>query len=530
MIVRIAITILGLISPLVAGAECPSAWSANSESGRQLKQAVLEISSAKQAEISVCPSVVLRTEVPETLFGFNINHWHFERDLFDASTGGIPAKVTDALKEFPGALYRFPGGLVANRFSWEASVGPVTQREPLRSVQWSPPAKLMFGVDDYLALVDQVGGQPWYVLNLMGWDYQGLFTELDKDYVAQSNGRLAAHMLEKIGTDKPRYYQLGNELDRADYQWSHAKYIEHSRRSIDAIKLADPDARFVAFLREFNWKYRGSEQSRSMSKSSDFVRDVLTGLPEVNDFSLHFYYDARGGKEIHKFLPYRIKEFRKAIDYATDVREGKSPGVWITEHARGIQFGEVKAVEALPYTGNLSAAVSTGDFLIALAQMPEVQGASWHGLNSMPWKLFDDAADLRPNAVYWAMRVLRKVSMQRVLATFNSSPNNSAYAGGYDVRAVVFANATDDILGVWAANRASATTVTTLHMPTWANRKIELRHYYAAGEEGADPDQPDLQPRIQLESEPVTMRFDANGRLQLQLPPASVSSFSLTRL
>jgi len=529
VIVRPIIIALGLLSALTANAECPSNWQADSKSQQQVKQAVLEISAANQAEISVCPNVVLRNEVPETLFGFNINHWHFERDIFDASSSSVPDKVTEALAELPGALYRFPGGLVANRFSWEASVGPVSEREPLRSVQWSPPAKLLFGVDDYLSLVDKVDGQPWYVLNLMGWDYQGLFTELDKNYVAQSNGRLAAHVLEKVGTDKPRYYQLGNELDRADYQWSHDKYIEHSRLSMDAIKRADPDARFVAFLREFNWTYRGDEQKRGVSKSNDFVRDVLTRLPEVNDFSLHFYYDARGGKKIHKFLPYRIKEFRKAIDYATDVRKGQSLGVWITEHARGIQFGEVKARDALPYTGNLSAAVSTGDFLIALAQMPEVQGASWHGLNSMPWKLFDDAADLRPNAVYWVMRVLRKVELQRVLATFNSGPNRSAYAGGYDVRAVVFGNNTDDSLALWAANRSSAASVATLHMPTWANRKIELRHYYAAGEEGADPDRPDLLPRVQLESEPVAARFDASGRLQLTLPPASVSSFLLTR-
>ena len=53
-------------------------------------------------------------------------------------------------------------------------------------------------------------------------------------------------------TGQPRYYELGNELDRSEYQWSHEKYIERARGTIEAIGEVDQDARFVAFLREFD--------------------------------------------------------------------------------------------------------------------------------------------------------------------------------------------------------------------------------------------------------------------------------------
>lgn len=485
----------------------------------------LTVTPGTVATVTVCTAAVVREALPSTLFGFNIHHYHFERDIFNA--GAVPESVTAALQPLGRGLYRYPGGLVANNFSWEDAVGPIADRAPQKSVKWDAAAPVRFGVDEYLSFVDAVGGQPWYVLNLAGWDDVERFPELDAAAVAASNGRLASYMKARLAPLTPRYYQLGNELDRADYQWAHEKYVARARLSIDAIRAVDPDANFVAFLREFDWNYRGAEKARGVSRYQDFIRDVLTGLPDVNDFSMHFYYDARNTTEVYRRLPWRLRQFRLAIDEAKKYRRGEDLNVWITEHARGIDFGKMKAREARPYTSNLAAAVSTGDFLIALAQIPEIQGASWHGLNAMPWQVFDPQRKLAPNPVYWGMRVLREMKLPRVLGTWTTSPNNSGYAGGYDVRAVAFGNADDTALGLWATNRAAQPTQVVLRAEEWGGRAVTLRHYTLAGATDVDPDS-GQQPVVELEPEAEMRAFDASGVLVLTLPPASVSTVVLT--
>ena len=83
---------------------------------------------APAIKITVDADVVLRNEFPAELFSFNVNHYAFEKD-FLAADGSIAAEVTDQLTVFDHSMYRYPGGLVANRFHWETAVGP-EPREP----------------------------------------------------------------------------------------------------------------------------------------------------------------------------------------------------------------------------------------------------------------------------------------------------------------------------------------------------------------------------------------------------------------
>ncbi len=496
-------------------------------SAPDIRQRVLEVGEAPLARVEGCLQQPLRTELPATLFGFNVQHYHFEREIFAAGGGVVPDPVLNSLRALPGALYRYPGGLIANRFAWEAAIGDPAKRPDRKSVQWDFPAPVLFGVREYLNMVEAVGGTPWYVLNLVGWDEREMFRELDIDTVAASNARLARYMLEQRSDAGPRYYQLGNELDRAGYQWSHEKYVARSAATIKAMREVDPEARFVAFLREFDWTYRGAQSERGLSRHQDFIRDVLVGLPEVDDFSLHFYYDARGSEQQTRRLPWRLRQFRSAIDTAAGVRAGKAPGVWITEHARGIDFGNVKARDMRPYTANLSAAISTADFLIALTQIPEVRGASWHALNSTPWWVFEPKNGFQPSTVYWAMRVLRKTAQPRVLATFSASPNSSSFADGYDVRGMISVNNAATRIGVWAINRVARAAPFEVVIPEFAGKRADVFHYSVAGRQGDDPDQADYSPLLQLGPAGQPAEFDANGRLALWLPPASVSGFDV---
>jgi alpha-L-arabinofuranosidase len=493
---------------------------------------LLDVRQAPAAVASIDTSTRVRQQLPDTLFGFNVQHFNFENDLWIDEKSRTDPRVIEALKFFPGALYRYPGGLVANRFSWQEAVGPRPARKPQKIVAGDAPRSVMFGPEEYLDFVRSVDGQPLYVLNLVGWDEQRMINELPAKQIDSSNAGLATLIKKRTeSTGQPRYYELGNELDRSEYQWPNDKYIERARGTIEAIRAVDRDARFVAFLREFDWHYRDDARKGEVSSYQTFITDVLTALPSVQAFSMHFYYDQPGESRKATQLPWRLDQFQRAIDVARRARHGQAPEVWITEHARGVNQQAGKVMQQAALTSNLSATLSTADFLIALAQVPEVRGAAWHALNGNAWQLFDASIrykDLRPRPVYWGLRVLRALNLPVVLATVTSSPNVSGSAGGYDVRAVGFASEDQGQLGLWAVNRSAKATELELNVATWKNRPVEVRHFHFSGEPGVDPDDPDVKTEMELSPAATSASFSATGTLKLHLPPSSVSSFLIS--
>lgn len=493
---------------------------------------VLEVAPATRAVVTVNADSVIREKLPSTLFGFNINHYHFQKDFWQKKQQRVNDKIIKALKPFHGALYRYPGGLIANRFWWKQAIGPSSKRKAQKAVKSQSAYQVLFGVDEYLDFVRSVGGHQWYVLNLVGWDTSAMIKELPGQYIAESNAELATYLKQHDGNNgSPRYYQLGNELDRADYEWTHEKYIERAKSTMEAIRSVDPEARFVAFLRDYDRKYKGGVMQGSVSRYQKFIKDVLEGLPEIDDFSMHFYYDESEASKKYKRISWRLRQFRRAIDVAGSVRKGKELNVWITEHARGIDVSAGQANKSKDLTSNLAATLSTADFLIALAQFPEVKGACWHGLNAGPWQLFDATIrykDLRPRPIYWGLRVLRTMDLPVVLATHTSSPNHSGYAGGYDIRSVAFTDEVGEKLGLWMVNRASRSTEVEIRYAPWQKQAVNIQHYYVAGKEGGDPSDPYLSPEVQLNPTGLKSWVSESGSLTVKLPPASISSIVIS--
>lgn len=465
--------------------------------------------------------------LPATFFGFNIEYFAFQQELFDPGQRRVKPDALRYFKEFPGSVYRYPGGLISNRFNWEWAVGKPEQRLPQRSVNWHAPIPVSFGPDEYFSFLDEVGGLPWYTLNLVGWSPTKMVHELPSETLAASNQRLAQYLRAKTGT-KPvtRYYHLGNELDRSVYEWPTEKYIQRSRDTIQAITKVDPDARFVAFLRDFNWVYK-SRLGRNTYK--DFMREVLTGLPMVDDYSFQYYYDYPADDRGNiSAIPERLALFKKAIQYATDVRGGKSPRVWITEHARS-RHPAKKGAQSYRFTAGLGGAISAADFWIAIAQVPAIQGAFLH--TGGQWSFFDDTGRaLEPMPLYWAMRVFREARLPIVLGTQSSSPNLSGYKGGYDMRAVAFTDEGRREYGLWLVNRAPRPTRVTVEFPELASANLSVRHVYVAGREGISADTDANPPTVVLNAQPQTLKADSQGRLPLVLPANSVSGFRLARM
>ena len=489
-----------------------------------------EIQSNDRTIVNVDHESVVRESLPSSFFGININYRRLQEQLWDSDRKALKPQILKHLSTLSGIWYRYPGGIVGNGFNWKESLGNFSQRAYQKTPYSGKPSKVYFGLDEYLDFLQQVNGHRFYVLNLVGLDAMDPMREADTASISEANAELAKYLLlnTNFGND-PNYYQLGNELDRSKYEWSAEKYIARSIATIDAITKEEENAKFVAFLRDFKWKYK-KDKSRSESHPSDFLKEVLNGLPMVQDYSLHHYYDGKRKDNKSRNIPFWLRLMERSIETYEETR-ASSPNVWITEHARQKSSDKPGSDGTRFYSSNLGATISTADYLIAIAQIPEVKGSFWHGLNAGPWQLFDFSArhsDLSPRPIFWAIRLLTATSSGEVYRTDVLSPNHSGYSGGYDTRAVAFGLENGSGVSVWIVNRSRKTSQSELVFKPLANKTLTLCHYYIAGSEGEDPDNIDLEPILKVSPYPLEVNVSKNGSVTLDLPPSSVSAFTIS--
>jgi len=480
---------------------------------------VLTVLPGSKPKLVIDPDRTVRIWIPSRLYSANMQYNVFDWKHWDKLNASVKPSVLNELKDLNGAMYRYPGGLPANTFDWEASVVDYDTRVENRNAGGNRNLNTYFGVEEYLQFIDDVStGTPWYTLNLIGAGTEQNLIEWPAWQVGQSNERLAQLILQRTPNAKLRYYQLGNELDRNHYQWSHDKYVSRSLASINRILAIDPNARFVPFMREFNWTYKAP--LTGVSKVQDYFNDVMNGLPMVNDFSLHFYYDGKlspNGKFVT--IPDIIRKIEKAVALAKNARPGNYY-VWATEHGKRFFLSG-----GSPESGtSLDAALATGDFLLAISQMPVVKGAFLQGLDGGSRKFYFDSAS--PTASFWVLRILAGQKYKRVLASTTTSPNNSGYPGGYDVRAVAFTNAAGDGLGVSAVNRSNQGTTLRVEYPPMAGRNVIESRRLIKGPTGADPKT--VEQDYTVFNNPITYAktFSPAGIIYVWLPPLSVSSIT----
>lgn len=491
-----------------------------------------QVASSGQNLIKVDTDNVIRSSFDrDDFFSINVNYLSFQRQLWDENNSVIRGDIEDHLGKMAGVRYRYPGGMVANGYNWKGAIGSTNKRLKHKNFYGKDLTRPAFGLDEYLDLMDRVGGRYWYVLNLVGLDPSKPFEQSPAEQVAASNAELVEYLLqnERYESDT-HYFQLGNELDRSKHEWTYENYINQSRATMDAIKKVDPSAKFVAFLRAFAYNYR-QDKSRGKSTPEELMKEVLTALPEIEDYSLMQYYDSTRTDGKSWSIPFWAQKIVKTIDSYRALKDGAAPRVWITEHARQSSTNKPGSDDSYIVTSNLGGAMSSADYLSMLVQIPEVAGAFWHGLNAGPWRMFDanvDKNDLSPRPVYTGLNLLRDASLPLAYATEISSRNDSGYHGGYDIRAATFGD-TDGQLSMWVVNRNPAKTKVDIEITGWANGDASITHKYMAGREGVSPDDPANALDIELEGTIIKGKFSNTGRLTLELPPASISTYQFTK-
>lgn len=473
----------------------------------------LEVGNANQARVVISPNQTLRARVPDAMLSTNMAYNLFELQDWDRSTRSVKGSVRSILGEFPGALYRYPGGLPANSANTQNMMLPYATRLSRRQTGSSVNAFPLFALPEYIDFIQEVTwGRPWYTLNLIGPGG----TERPSWQVANDNRDLASAIVARTGNQAVRYYQLGNELDRNSYQWSHSKYISRSRDSINAISQVDSSARFVPFMREFDWRYRSPVSGTS--RAQDYFNDVMRAFPQIRDYSLHFYYDGRLSPSApFVTIPDMIDKVEKSLTLAQNARSA-SYGIWITEHGKRFFLSG-----GTPASGtSLSAGVSVGDFLLSMYQIPQVQGAMLQGLEG--GERFFFYSNNQPTALLQAMRVLARQPYKRLLRAKTFSPNTSGYQGGYDVRAIAFTNSSGNQLGVSAVNRSRNGQVIRIEYPPLANATRSMRRFSVRGANGENPANVERNYQATLTPAATAKQFTSQGFTWVWLPPSSVSS------
>ncbi|WP_324778861.1 hypothetical protein [Thiobacillus sedimenti] len=469
---------------------------------------------APAAEYHVAVSDRVIKQLKPQFFGFSLEWVGFQEDLWDNQAQKVNPAVISALQAFPGAVYRYPGGTVANYFDWRASVGPQASRPLRRAVDWKGPLATRFGFNEYLNFLKAVGGQAWLVANLYGD-----FGSEEPATVLSSQAAQWATAARQANANVLRW-ELGNELDRGQYQWPPERYSARALEIARAIRSADPAARFVNLLED----YDAQRWTSAKSYNTETSRALASLLP---DQALHLYYDGPpGGPPV----PHRLKHLC-ASAAAVQAGSGRPATLWLTEHARwpAGKTSDPDWKQNWGSTSNLEGALSVADMVIALSQTPGVEGQFLHSLAGVggPWPLFHrTGAGLKPSAVYWALRVLREGMLDQVLETRTASRNDSEYAGGYDIRASLMSNAARDKFALWAVNRSGKAVQLKLAVRQLAGRTPSARQVSLAD---ANPNANNALngQRLLPRATAVTLHFDASGEAWVSLPANSVSALSI---
>ena len=115
--------------------------------------------------ISVDPGA-LKNHISPTLFGANHRYAYGGFGMWDTAQQqaypGFAQQVQDA---GIGAI-RYPGGTIANRFDWKASIGPVSERRPsAHGGDIGEPITAEFGPDEFGQFLDETGAVGTIVVN-----------------------------------------------------------------------------------------------------------------------------------------------------------------------------------------------------------------------------------------------------------------------------------------------------------------------------------------------------------------------------
>lgn len=452
-----------------------------------------------------------------SFFGFNLEWLEFQTGrLWDSNAQRVLPGIVEIFKEFPGAVYRFPGGTNSNHIDWRDAAGPVANRAQRKHVVWHAPLRAEFGPDEYLRFIKDVRGQAWYVANLYG----SLDAAASVAQLAANAGQLAAYLnkRESEGFSSILRWELGNELDRAQYKWSPEKLAATALQVAASITKNDPGAKFVHLQQEYPAQ---AEKGFTTNRYNKELRVALAVLKP--EFAMHFYID---GPPDTPPADYFLKQLCQVVENAK--AEGSPGKVWVTELGRVPNAFWAKIPKELwPATGNLQAAISIADMLIALTQVPEAQGAFTHAVvpSTSPWPLVHirNNGVIDPTVTLLGMKVLRQSMLPNVLASKQVSAGSGSLGASYQVRSSVLSDAARENFTLWSVNRSQGPQILEFEIKN-AKGSVRFQRAESISDEQTNANNYISGARVTITNNQVRAVLQSDGRWAINLPPNSVSA------
>lgn len=404
------------------------------------------------------------------------------------------------------SIVRYGGA--ANEADWTLCGADANQRVAAKVVSWSGPLRCNFGWQEY---VDNVlarrRGSVWLIANVVG-------NEAGEYADATLVGHLgaAATRLRTLAPEADRIWELGNELERGKVRWEPAKMAARLQLAAEALRRADPQARAVFPLTEFDpsprWKRKSFNEVLLESVGTSF-----------SDYAIHQYYEgAPGGPRVSTQLMV-LRETAKQIER----HASKQAGLWVTEHGRWPAGTPSDAHwrDNWWLTNSMSGVLATADYLIGLSQIGMVRGAMLHGLRAGPWNVVDTGPEgVRLTGVGQLLSNFGISGATYRLRTSGSAPDFPSDWDAYRGRVAAFETEREGEFVIWGVNKSAQPFSARLQFNGQPRVLEALQARVLSCPRSLSECRSD---EIVVTDPPAgAMLQSAAGQSQLSLPPASV--------
>lgn len=130
--------------------------------------------------------------IPREIYGNNACWPNFNKYYRGSAT--FPPDLLDDIRDMGMGSFRYPGGIMADMFTWETTIGPKNKR----AIQWKngcvAPGQDFgtgaFGVDEFLGLCEQIGTEPQLTLMFRAADTTSRFQAESTCVVVVNHGQI----------------------------------------------------------------------------------------------------------------------------------------------------------------------------------------------------------------------------------------------------------------------------------------------------------------------------------------------------
>jgi alpha-L-arabinofuranosidase len=155
---------------------------------------------------------------------------------------GWRADTVTLLKQLNSPVYRWPGGNFVSGYNWKDGIGDPDKRPPRKNPAWKGIEHNDAGVHEYMALMREIGADPFIAVNTGLGDENAAAEEVE--YVNGSTATKWGAVRARNGHPEPygvKYFAVGNEM-YGDWQLGHmplSEYVKKHNRVVDAMRKVD---------------------------------------------------------------------------------------------------------------------------------------------------------------------------------------------------------------------------------------------------------------------------------------------------